>query len=285
MHNIKFLNQSDSDRGAVELTAMNFEQAVTQNLLIQQFYPAISRKVDHMVFTLSEVTTDDALRSNRGIYTKALFPKLLHFMSTEGLTPASDHYDMPDLRQLWLMHDDLNNRLNNKIVSESHLESIFSALIDSFQTLFMPTLGIMPTTAGVLHCLQFELNALKLKFASKIASPFKHELTMQAVNLYFEANRHYPCICFIPESVHHFQRIRSNDVLRSSTALHAIFEAFTLMANFLAGIPHIIRLNELADRFKALSQDSQRILTRIVPFRSKTAGDDFSVLTLMVIDR
>jgi hypothetical protein len=183
------------------------------------------------------------------------------------------------------MHDGLNVRLNDKIVREAHLESVFATLTDSFQTLFVPALGVMPTTAGVLHCLQFELNVFKLKLASKIASPFKHEMTTQAVNLYFEANRHYPCVCFIQESAHHFQRVENNDALRSSAALHTIFEAFTLMANFLVGIPHLVRLDELADRFKALPQDSCRILTRIIPFRSKTAGDDFSVLTLMVVDK
>jgi hypothetical protein len=281
MNNVKFINSPDFNRSATEMTALNLEQAVTQNLLMQQFFPAVSRKVDHMVFTLSQVTTDDASRNSRGVYVKALLPKLLDFMSSSALTMSGNSFNRPDLRRLWLEQDDLNKVLNNRISQETHLESAFNSVIDSIQALFLPHLGIAPNIAGVLHCLQLELSAMKLKFASKIASPLVHDMLSQAAQLYFEANRHYPCICFVSDHVNHFQCVRDDQELNSSVALRAAIEALTLVANFLIGMPHLIPLDDLASRFSLLSHESSRVLARIVPFKTNAIGDDFSVLTLM----
>jgi hypothetical protein len=281
MNKVKLINSPDFNRGTTEIAALNLEQAVTQNLLMQQFFPTISRKVDHMVFTLSEVTTDDVSRSGRGAYVKALLPKLLSFMSSSASVTIGSSFNTPDLRRLWLEYADLSKVLNNRISKEAQLESAFNSVIDSFQALFMPHLGIAPSVAGVLHCLQLELSAMKFKFASKIASPLVHDMFSQATQLYFEANRHYPCICFVPDHVPHFQYVRNDQELTSSVVLRAIIEALTLIANFLIGIPHLIPLDGLANQFSLLSHESNQILVRIVPFKTNAVGDDFLVLTLM----
>jgi hypothetical protein len=282
MNNLKSINLPDLNRGTTEMATLNFEQAVTQNLLMQQFFPAVSRKVDHMVFTLSEVTTDDASRSSRGAYVKALLPKLLDFISSSASVMIENSFNRPDLKRLWLEHSDLNKMLNSKISKEMHLDSVFNSVIDSFQALFLPHLGIAPSIAGVLHCLQLEISAMKVRFATKIAAPLVHDMISQATHLYFEANRHYPCICFVPDRVHHFRCVSDDRELSSSVALRAMIEALTLVANFLIGIPHLVPLDDLANRFSRLSHESDRVLARIVPFKTNAPGDDFSVLTLML---
>jgi hypothetical protein len=282
MNNVKFIGSPDLNHSTTEVTALNFEQAVTQNLLIQQFFPAVSRKVDHMVFALSQVTTDDVTRNSRGAYVRALLPKLLNFMSSSASIAAGHSFDKPDLKRLWLGYDDLNKMLDKKISKETHLEAAFNSVIDSFQALFFPNLGIGPSIAGVLHSLQLELSAMKSKFASKIASPLVHDMLSQAAQLCFEANRHYPCICYVPDYVYHFQYVKDDQELNSSVALRAACEALTLIANFIIGIPHLIPLDDFARRFSLLSNESDRVLARIVPFKTNAIGDDFLVLTLML---
>jgi hypothetical protein len=311
MNNVKFINSPDFNRGATEMTALNLEQAVTQNLLmqqfspdlnrgttevaslnleqavtqnllIQQFFPAVSRKVNHMVFTSSEVTTDDVARSSRGAYVRALLPKLLDFMSSSASTAAGHSFDKPDLKRLWLEYTDLNKMLNNRISKETHLEAAFNSAIDSFQALFFPQLGIAPSIAGVLHCLQLELSTMKSKFASKITSPLVRDMLSHAAQLCFEANRHYPCICYVSDHVHHFQYVKDDQELNSSVALRAALEALTLIANFIVGIPHLVPLNDFVKRFSLLSHESGRVIARIVLFKTNAIGDDFLLLTLML---
>jgi hypothetical protein len=256
--------------------------AATHAFVMQQIYPAMARQLDHIAFLSPILDLRDSNQRTNGIYSKALLPAAIESTIQSRQSDRGAHINFPTVREIWNERGHWSQELTSAIKEQPHLRQVWDAILSAFESLFRFDLGITPTIAGIIQCLQLELTSLKLNFASRLDIIFTHELRRQALDLYIEANRHYPCICYVSGTVPKFRITKPSDPTVDPQVLSAVLISLTTLATFLVGIPHEPGLSELRDKFTELTQIREHFEARLIPVRTRVKESEFEILTIAI---
>jgi hypothetical protein len=249
-----------------------------QAFLISQILPAIAKRIDLLALSSLSLTEDEVSREILTYKTRPFLQEFSDFVLSHQIKPDKEG-NLPSLLASWIDAAPVHAKLYKQLEQEHHLLEQFQNAVHTFENLFAPEYGVIPTTAGIIRCLGQEINAIKLRFVSKVGLLSNTDLARQMVRLYVDALRHYPYLGHVDPSMRSF-RLTSEQGLRD--AFFITHYAMLVIADLLAGLPLIVTVNGLAKRITDFNSAHIRLVAEVVDYKA-TDGDDFQVLTIKVL--
>lgn len=247
-------------------------------LLAAHVLPVIAKRIDLLALTTSKIDEIEASQELQVYRTRPLLQEFSDFVLAHQIKPDRNN-TLPPLLNGWIDASTTHASLYRRLEKEAHLLEPFNEVVQVFENLFAPNYGVIPTTAGIIRCLNQEINAIKLRLGSKVGIFSNVDPVQQTARLYIDVLRHYPYVGYVDPLMRSF-RLISEQGLRD--ALAVVHLSLLIIADFLVGLPLLIPVTDLAMRLTGFTGARGQLLAEIIDCKAAD-GDDFKVLAVKVL--